>query len=75
MSKSDDARIAALLRERDGLVQHGKDDRVVQVDAELSRLGYEAPEPASVPEPVVPDPGTQEPKGRTTKGRPPRTAG
>jgi hypothetical protein len=42
MSKSDDAQIAALLRERVGYVRYDKPERVKAVDAELERLGYEA---------------------------------
>lgn len=41
MSKSDEARIAALLREREGYVRYGRDSRLADVDAELKRLGYE----------------------------------
>jgi hypothetical protein len=32
--------VAALLREREGYVRRGLDDRVAQVDAELARLGH-----------------------------------
>lgn len=32
--------VTALLREREGYVRRGLDDRVAQVDAELARLGH-----------------------------------
>lgn len=35
-----DAYVAALLRERAAMEQHGKADRVADVDAELARVGY-----------------------------------
>lgn len=38
--KRDDRMIAALRREREGLVQAGKDDRVEQVDEQLKLHGY-----------------------------------
>lgn len=37
------SRIDALLRERAGYVVRNLPDRVAQVDAELARLGHEAP--------------------------------
>lgn len=37
---SDDPRIAALLRERAGLVSRGLTDRVEQIDEELEHRGY-----------------------------------
>ena len=45
MSESQDPFIAALLREREGYVRSGKDDRVAAVDAELKRRGYKKSEP------------------------------
>lgn len=38
--------IRALLEERAGLARQGLDDRVAQVDAELSRLGHSEPREA-----------------------------
>lgn len=40
---TDDSMIAALLREREGYVQRGLDDRVAQVDEQLALRGYEQP--------------------------------
>lgn len=40
----------ALLVEREGYVLKGKEDRVVQVDAELERLGVKSPRDAGAPE-------------------------
>jgi len=36
---TDEAYVAALLREREGYATHGREDRVKAVDAELKRLG------------------------------------
>ena len=55
--------IAALKRERAGYVAHGQDDRVAQVDEQLTRYGYQ-------PSPVMDDNG--DPLGRTAV--PQRTA-
>lgn len=52
VEQSEDPMIAALLREREGYVQYGKDDRVKAVDAELKRLGHK---------------DKSEPKGRTSR--------
>ncbi|MEU9643602.1 hypothetical protein [Streptomyces sp. NPDC048188] len=41
--QSEDTMIAALLREREGLVQRGLDDRVAQVDEQLRLRGYKGP--------------------------------
>lgn len=41
---SNNSMIAALLRERDGYVRRGLDDRVAQVDEQLQHHGYK-PEP------------------------------
>ncbi|MFF5977169.1 hypothetical protein ACFY7C_37355 [Streptomyces sp. NPDC012769] len=54
---TEDTMIAALLREREGLVQRGLDERVAQVDEQLKLRGYKPPargksgqhKPASVP--------------------------
>lgn len=41
--QTDDTMIAGLLREREGLVQRGLDDRVAQVDEQLRLRGYKRP--------------------------------
>jgi hypothetical protein len=41
--RSTDPMVAALLREREGLVQRGLDDRVAQVDEQLALRGYTPP--------------------------------
>ncbi|WP_328962969.1 hypothetical protein [Streptomyces virginiae] len=46
--KEDRKMIAALLREREGYVRRGEDDRVRQVDEQLTFHGYEA-EPDEAP--------------------------
>ncbi|MFD7791026.1 hypothetical protein [Streptomyces sp. NPDC059759] len=38
---ADEAYAAALLREREGYLRRGREDRVADVDAELERLGYQ----------------------------------
>lgn len=40
--KTTDTMIAALLREREGYVARGLDDRVAEVDEQLKLRGYEA---------------------------------
>ncbi|HEY5833594.1 hypothetical protein [Streptomyces sp.] len=40
---TEDTMVAALLREREGLVQRGLTDRVAQVDEQLALRGYKAP--------------------------------
>lgn len=44
--KTTDTMIAALLREREGYVAQGKDDRVAQVDEQLKLRGHEVEEKA-----------------------------
>lgn len=41
--QSTDSMVAALLREREGLVQRGLDDRVAQVDEQLAMRGHTPP--------------------------------
>ncbi|MDF5755817.1 hypothetical protein [Spongiactinospora sp. TRM90649] len=50
---TDDPMIAALLRERDGLVRRGLDDRVAQVDEQLAARGHTPPgnDSQTAPEP------------------------
>ena len=47
--QTEDTMIAALLRERDGLVQRGLKDRVAQVDEQLKHRGYKAPAKKAAP--------------------------
>lgn len=42
--KPDDGMVAALLQERRGYVQRGRDDRIAQVDEQLALHGYVAPD-------------------------------
>ncbi|TFE42497.1 hypothetical protein E3E14_25270 [Streptomyces sp. ICN441] len=51
---TEDTMVAALLREREGLVQRGLDDRVAQVDEQLRLRGHTPPaeEKAAPVEPV-----------------------
>ncbi|MEE1763695.1 hypothetical protein [Streptomyces sp. SP18BB07] len=42
-SQTEDPMVAALLREREGYVQRGMDDRVAQVDEQLKLRGHQAP--------------------------------
>lgn len=51
----DNPMIAALLREREGYVRFGKDDRVKAVDAELKRLGHEEPRKSAPKERTAPE--------------------
>lgn len=44
--KPDDGMIAALLQERRGYVQRGREDRIAQVDVQLELHGYVAPDGA-----------------------------
>ncbi|MFE2353064.1 hypothetical protein [Streptomyces parvulus] len=78
--QSEDTMIAALLREREGLVQRGLDDRVSQVDEQLRLRGYKgprrgqqkpaAPTPADVPAAPVPEQKTEdEQRAEPPKGR------
>lgn len=53
MSDTKDPNIAALLRELEGYVQYGKDDRADQVRADLKRRGYTFKE--------------EQPKGRSSR--------
>ena len=66
--KSVDPVIAALLREREGLVQRGLRDRVAQVDEQLRQLGHRTPvtEDAAAKAPAS---RSTPPKGRRTRAR------
>ena len=62
--QSEDPVVAALLRERAGLVQRGLDPRVAQVDEQLAARGYATAEAAPPQEDA-----TEPPKGRQVKSR------
>lgn len=57
--------VAALLRERAGLVQQDKDDRVAQVDEQLRHYGVEPPSDEATEPRVSEDPKKQAPQGRS----------
>ncbi|MEU5094942.1 hypothetical protein [Streptomyces sp. NPDC020996] len=63
---TEDPMVAALLREREGLVQRGLADRVAQVDEQLQLRGVEPP--ADGTPPAVPTTRSTPPKGRRTRG-------
>ncbi|WP_031516784.1 hypothetical protein [Streptomyces sp. NRRL F-5123] len=65
--KSTDPMIAALLREREGLVQAGLADRVAQVDEQLRQLGHRTPVPDG--DAKAPASRSTPPKGRRTRAR------
>jgi hypothetical protein len=46
---TDDPMVAALLREREGYVSRGMDDRVAQVDEQLALRGHTPPSQESAP--------------------------
>jgi hypothetical protein len=58
---TEDPMVAALLRERAGYVQHGKTDRVAQVDEQLKLRGHD---PDSSGEARTSSPRSQPPKAR-----------
>ncbi|MFE7791312.1 hypothetical protein [Streptomyces sp. NPDC057460] len=62
---TEDTMIAGLLREREGLVQRGLDDRVAQVDEQLKARGYTPP----TDRPASGEPASRStaPKGRRTR--------
>lgn len=63
---TEDPMVAALLREREGLIQSGLTDRAAQVDEQLKLHGYE-PETAETSEPAKPSSRSTPPKGRKTR--------
>ncbi|WP_425244847.1 hypothetical protein [Streptomyces sp. NEAU-NA10] len=82
--QTEDTMIAALLREREGLVQLGKKDRVAQVDEQLKLRGYKprrTQDKPQTPAPPAPTPTpaeaqkveeqqrTEPPKGRQPQGK------
>lgn len=65
---ADDRMIAALLRERAGLVSLGKTDRVEQVDEQLKLYGYEPDgAKAATQEDGKPAARKQAPQGRSAR--------
>ncbi|MFD7224827.1 hypothetical protein ACFV9P_28065 [Streptomyces sp. NPDC059892] len=62
---TDDNMAAALLREREGLVQRGLTDRVEQVDEQLRARGHTPP--ADQPEPAETVSRATPPKGRRAR--------
>lgn len=63
---TEDSMVAALLREREGLVQRGLTDRVAQVDEQLKLRGVEPPIDEKA-EPAKPASRSTPPKGRRTR--------
>lgn len=63
---SEDPMVAALLREREGLVQRGQADRVAQVDEQLRLLGAKPPTDEKT-DPAGTSSRSTPPKGRRTK--------
>jgi hypothetical protein len=55
--QTEDTMIAALLREREGLVQRGLKDRVAQVDEQLKLRGYTPQRRGPQGKPQTPPPG------------------
>lgn len=64
---TDDPMVAALLREREGLVQRGLTDRVAQVDEQLKLRGAGLPT-ADESTPSKPASRSTPPKGRRARG-------
>lgn len=62
--QTDDPMVAALLREREGYVSRGLDDRVAQVDEQLRLRGYERPADAT----SASSSRVTQPKGRQPRG-------
>ncbi|MEU6098964.1 hypothetical protein [Streptomyces sp. NPDC047079] len=60
---TEDPMVAALLREREGLVQSGLTDRVADVDEQLRQHGVEPPTDKKT-EPTKPSNRSTPPKGR-----------
>lgn len=60
--KTEDGMVAALLREREGYVTRGMDDRVAQVDKQLRARGY-------TPDSETTDGNATESRAQAPKGR------
>ena len=63
--QTEDPMVAALLREREGYVGRGMDDRVAQVDEQLRLRGYESPTGEKTSAPAA---RATPPKGRRARG-------
>lgn len=63
--QTEDPMVAALLREREGYVGRGMDDRVAQVDEQLKLRGVEPPDAGKS---STPQSRSTPPKGRRTRG-------
>ncbi|NUP45350.1 MAG: hypothetical protein HOY76_52070 [Streptomyces sp.] len=63
--QTEDSMVAALLREREGLVQRGLTDRVAEVDEQLKLRGAEPP---TDDKPSRASSRSTPPKGRRAKG-------
>lgn len=63
---TEDTMIAALLREREGYVQRGLDDRVAQVDEQLKLRGHTPPAAGATSGPAG---RSAPPKGRRSPGK------
>jgi hypothetical protein len=64
---TEDTMVAALLREREGLVQRGLKERVTQVDEQLKLRGY-TPTGKRKPQAPAKPPETETPKERQQPG-------
>jgi len=63
--QTEDTMVAALLREREGLVQRGLTDRVAEVDEQLKLRGAEPPAEGKSAKPAS---RSTPPKGRRAQG-------
>jgi hypothetical protein len=63
---TDDPMVAALLRERQALIQSGLTDRVADVDEQLKAHGYEGSAPAAKPSRSTAPKGRQQKPAETT---------
>lgn len=63
---TEDPMVAALLREREGLVQSGLTDRAADVDEQLKLHGYEPADEKTGP--AKPSSRSTPPKGRRARG-------
>lgn len=69
---ADESYVAALLREREGYLRRGRENRVADVDAELERMGYEWEEKVvdDEDETTPPDDGDEEKTPPTPEATP-----
>lgn len=68
-SKSEDTMVAALLREREGLVVRGLKDRIGQVDAQLKLRGYKATPDKSTDDEAATDEAARQEPPKSPKAR------